>query len=176
MYDYYWTAKQNMAAWPEKSYVYEVRKDLVIPLGEHRTNESNRADENVAAITEFTRTKVSVIRTCTPQRGGWSDLQSLGGARLRKEKPNLWIQRWRRLKEPNTHHTKRTRPRPVAKTTNTTRVHNSMTERNLSRNTIELFLWLTWQTTEIWRSVGVFEQFSNDTATLHPVAGDSTRD
>ena len=68
MYDYYWTAKQNMAAWPEKSYVYEVRKYLVIPQGEHRTNESNRADENVAAITEYMRTKVSVFRTCTPKR------------------------------------------------------------------------------------------------------------
>ena len=57
-----------MAAWPEKSYVYEVRKYLVIPQGEHRTNESNRADENVAAITEYMRTKVSVFRTCTPKR------------------------------------------------------------------------------------------------------------
>ena len=57
-----------MAAWPEKSYVYEVRKYLVIPLGEHLTNESIRADENVAAITEFMRTKVWVIRTCTPKR------------------------------------------------------------------------------------------------------------
>ena len=164
-----------MAAWPEKSYVYEVRKYLVIPLGEHLTNESIRADENVAAITEFMRTKVWVIRTCTPKRWGWSDWGSLRGAHLRKEKPNLWIQRWSRLNELNIHHTNRTEPRPVTKITNTTRVHNSMTETTLSRNTIELLLWLTWQTTEIWRSGGVFDQFYNDTATLHPVADDSTR-